>query len=133
MKTTSGNPRLPEPQFDRRLFLQLRDLVWQVPVPPIVAAYAVRVCGSSRPVDRRATPFAKDYVSWGAGPRGSQYLVLAAKARALLDGRTAPTIEDVQSVALPVLRHRIIVNHRAVGDNVKPDDVIEQLLKQVAA
>ena len=75
----------------------------------------------------------KDYVSWGAGPRGSQNLVLAAKARALLDGRTAPTIEDVQSVALPVLRHRIIVNHRAVGDNVKPDDVINQLLKQVAA
>ncbi|MBI3468977.1 MAG: AAA family ATPase, partial [Planctomycetes bacterium] len=68
-----------------------------------------------------------------AGPRGSQNLILAAKARALLDGRTAPTIEDVRGVALSVLRHRIIVNHRAVGDNVKPDDVIQQLLKQVAA
>ena len=133
MRTTSGVPRLPEPQFDRRLFLELRDLVWQVPVPPTVAAYAVRLCGASRPVDGRATAFAKDYVAWGAGPRGSQNLVLAAKARALLDGRTAPTIDDVQRVSFPVLRHRIIVNHRAVGDNVKPDDVIRHLLKQIAA
>lgn len=133
LKTTSGVPQLPAPVFDRQLFLELRDLVWLVPAPRIVAAYAVRLCGSSRPVDDRAAPFARDYVAWGAGPRGSQNLMLAAKARALLDGRAAPTIEDVRSVALPVLRHRVIINHRAVGDNVKPDDVIQKLLKNVAA
>jgi MoxR-like ATPase len=133
LKTTSGQSRLPEPQFDRGMFLDLRELVWSVPVPPVVAAYSVRLCGSSRPGDGRAGAYANEYVAWGAGPRGSQNLILAAKARALLDGRTATTIEDVRSVALPVLRHRILVNHRAVGDSVKPDDVIQHLLQQVAA
>src|SRR5262245_53087740 len=133
LKTTSGQARLPEPQFDRGMFLDLRELVWSVPVPPVVAAYSVRLCGSSRPGDGRAGAYAKEYVAWGAGPRGSQNLILAAKARALLDGRTAATVEDVRSVALSVLRHRILVNHRAVGDSVKPDDVIQHLLQQVAA
>ena len=78
-------------------------------------------CGSAAragPATSGPGAFVKDYVAWGAGPRGSQYLVLAAKARALLEGRTAPTIEDVRASAMPVLRHRIIANHRAVGDGV---------------
>jgi MoxR-like ATPase len=74
----------------------------------------------------------KDYVAWGAGPRGSQNLVLAAKARALLLGRTAPVVDDIRAVALPILRHRIIVNHRAVGDSVTSTHVVEHLLKEVA-
>jgi MoxR-like ATPase len=70
-------------------------------------------------------------VAWGAGPRGSQNLVLAAKAHALLDGRTAPTAADVAAVALPVLRHRIIPNHRAVGDHIGTPKIVQHLLERV--
>jgi MoxR-like ATPase len=132
MKTTAGVPRLPEPSLDGKEFLELRDLVLAVPVAKNVAAYAVRLCGASRPNEPRADRYVRDYVAWGAGPRGSQYLVLAAKARTLLLGRTAPTAEDVQAMALPILRHRIIVNHRAVGDSITSQDVVEHLLKEVA-
>jgi MoxR-like ATPase len=71
-------------------------------------------------------------VAWGAGPRGSQNLVLAAKARALLLGRTAPVVDDIRAVALPVLRHRIVVNHRAVGDSVTSSEIVAHLLKEIA-
>jgi MoxR-like ATPase len=130
MKTTGGSTPLPEPIFDRAMFLALRELVLSVPVPKNVAAYAVRLCGSSRPGDERATTYVKNYVAWGAGPRGSQNLVLAAKAHALLMGRTAPTTDDIKKIALPVLRHRILTNHRAIGDGVTSDDIILQLLKE---
>jgi MoxR-like ATPase len=131
MATSGAAPKLPEAVFDRAAFLELRDLVWAAPVPQTVAAYAVKVCGASRPSDPRAQQFTKDYVSWGAGPRGSQNLVRAAKAAALLDGRTAPTVEDIRAVALPVLRHRILPNHRAVGDAVTSDAIVERLLRDV--
>jgi MoxR-like ATPase len=130
MKTTGGSTPLPEPIFDRAMFLALRELVLSVPVPKNVAAYAVRLCGSSRPGDVRANTYAKNYVAWGAGPRGSQNLVLAAKAHSLLMGRTAPTTDDIKRIALPVLRHRILTNHRAIGDGVTSDDIILQLLKE---
>src|SRR5688500_2337225 len=131
MTTSGAAPKLPEAVFDRSAFLELRDLVWAAPVPQTVAAYAVKVCGASRPGDPRAQQFTKDYVSWGAGPRGSQNLVRAAKAAALLDGRTAPTVDDIRGVALPVLRHRILPNHRAVGDGVTSDQIVERLLRDV--
>jgi len=131
LNTTGGMPDLPKSALRREEFLHLRDLVLAVPVAQNVATYAVSVCGASRPEDGRATDKVRDYVAWGAGPRGSQNLVLAAKARALLVGRTAPTIEDVRAVALPILRHRIIVNHRAVGDSVGSHNVVEHLLDEV--
>jgi MoxR-like ATPase len=133
LRTTGGQTKLPSPAFDRAAFLALRDLVWAVPVPRSVAAYAVRLCGASRPNATRKTGYVDDYVSWGAGPRGSQNLVLAAKAHALLSGRTAPTVEDVKAVAHPILRHRIIPSHRAVGDGVGTDDILNRLLHEVAA
>jgi MoxR-like ATPase len=133
LRTAGGTPRLPAAAFDRKAFLELRELVWAVPVPKGVAAYAVRLCGASRPGDPRADQFVRDYVAWGAGPRGSQNLVLAAKAHALLRGRTAPTVEDVRAVAQPVLRHRTIANHRAIGDGVGPGTVVAHLLKAVQA
>jgi len=105
-RTSGRTAPLPKPSLDRQAFLELRDLVWAVPVPQNVSVYAVRLCGASRPNDTRAIQYVKDYVEWGAGPRRSQNLTRAAKARALLDGRTAPTIEDVRAVALPILRHR---------------------------
>ncbi|AMV20528.1 AAA family ATPase [Planctomyces sp. SH-PL14] len=131
MKTTGGALPMPEPVFDRGTFMQLRDLVWSVPVPRNVAAYAVKLCGATRPDDPRGHSFAKSYVSWGAGPRGSQNLVMAVKAHALLNGRTAPTVEDVRRVTLPVLRHRVLVNHRAIGDGVTSEGVLMQLLKDI--
>ncbi|MGA2499944.1 MAG: MoxR family ATPase [Tepidisphaeraceae bacterium] len=133
LKTAGATPPLPAAAFDRATFIELRDLVWAVPVPQSVAAYAVKVCGASRPGDMRAPAFIKEYVQWGAGPRGSQNLVRAAKARALLEGRTAPTLEDVARVAPPILRHRLIVNHRAVGDGVTADQVVRRLIQEVHA
>ena len=132
MRTTGGAVELPAAAFDREMFLELRDVAMSVPVPKNVAAYTVRFCGASRPSDPQASQFIKDYVAFGAGPRGSQNLVLAAKARALLLGRTAPTIEDVRTVAPPILRHRIISNHRAVGDGLSSDDIVDRLLKDVS-
>ena len=101
MRTSGQQPKMPEPAFDRSAFLELRDLVWAAPVAQSVAAYAVKLCGSSRPGDNRAGTFINDYVGWGAGPRGSQNLVRAAKARALLEGRTTPTIDDVRAWRCP--------------------------------
>ncbi len=132
MRTTSGPSRLPGAAMSRAEYLVLRDLVLAVPVAPNVASWAVRLCRASRPEDPRSGSFVKDYVAWGAGPRGSQNLVLAAKARALLVGRTAPVADDIAAAAMPVLRHRIIVNHRAVGDAITSTQIIERLLKDVA-
>jgi MoxR-like ATPase len=131
LATSGAAPGMPQPLFDRKTFLELRELVWSVPIPSTVAAYAVKLCGASRPSDPRASQYVKDYVAWGAGPRGSQNLVRAAKAKALLEGRTAPTIVDVQSLAPPVLRHRILPNHRAIGDGISADQIIQHLLTDV--
>jgi len=73
--------------------------------------------------------FVRDYVTWGAGPRASQYLVLAAKARAVLHGRAYASTDDIRAVAAPVLRHRIITNFNAEADGVKPDDIVRRLLE----
>jgi MoxR-like ATPase len=132
MKTTSGPATLPQPALDRAAFLQLRDLVWAVPVADHVAEYAVRLCSASRPGLNGNDKYIHDYIAFGAGPRGSQNLVLASKARALLMGRTAPTVDDVQAVAVPVLRHRMIVNHRAIGDEVNAEAVVQHLVERVS-
>jgi MoxR-like ATPase len=131
LSTSGAEPSLPKASFDRETFIRLRDLVWSVPVPQVVAAYAVKLCGASRPGDSRASQYIKDYVAWGAGPRGSQNLVRAAKAIALLDGRATPTINDIQSVAKPVLRHRVLPNHRAIGDGVGAEQIIAHLLEKI--
>jgi MoxR-like ATPase len=130
MRTTSGTPKMPEAALTGDEFLELHELVLAVPAAQNVAAAAVRLSGMSRPDDPRATQFVRDYVSWGAGPRGSQNLVLAAKARALLLGRTTPTVDDLKALALPILRHRVIVNHRAIGDSITSEDVVTNLLEE---
>ena len=133
LRTTAGTPELPAASLEREEFLQLRNLVLAVPVADNVAAHAVGLCGASRPEDSCSSKFVRDYVAWGAGPRGSQNLVLASKARALLLGRSAPTADDVRASVLPILRHRIIVNHRAVGDSITSADIVDHLLKEVPA
>jgi MoxR-like ATPase len=88
-------------------------------------SYAVRLVRSTRPDDPEATAKVKQYVSWGAGPRASQYLVLGAKARAAMDGRSMPDIDDVRRVAPAVLRHRLVVNFQAEADGIPPESLIE--------
>ena len=130
MKTTSSPSELPRAALTKEEFLQLRDLVFAVPVAENVVSAAVRICTSSRPDGPKTSQYVQDYVAWGAGPRGSQNLVMAAKARALLLGRTAPIQEDICAVAPAVLRHRIIVNHRAVGDAISSADVVKHLIER---
>jgi MoxR-like ATPase len=129
LKTTSEPLAMPESRLSREAFLELRKIVRAVPVPDSVVDYAVRICGGSRPGTPAALREVDSYVAFGAGPRGSQNLVLAAKARALLEGRTAPIVADVQAVAEPVLRHRILLNHRAIGDDFKVETLIKMLAR----
>ncbi len=113
--------------------LELRDLIWSVPVPRSVAAYAVKLCGSSRPGDDRAGPFVKEYVAWGAGPRGSQYLVLAAKARALLEGRTVPTVDDVRARPFRCCGIGSSPTTAPSAMVSAPEAIVDHLLREVAA
>lgn len=131
--TTSGARSFSDATLKREDFLRLRELVLAVPLPANVRDYAVGLCNASRPSSERATKMVREYVGWGAGPRGSQNLVLAAKATALLAGRTVPTIEDLNTVAVPILRHRLIVNHRAVGDSITAEQIIDDLFTEVTA
>jgi MoxR-like ATPase len=110
--------------------LELQKLVRRVPVTDHVVRYAVRLARATRGRDA-APEFVKQWVSWGAGPRASQYLVLGAKTRAVLHGRYAPGIEDVKAVAPAVLRHRIVTNFTAEAEGVKPDRIVADLLQTI--
>ena len=112
---------------------QLQDLVLRVPVADHVIRHAVDLVRLTRPKDPAAPDFVKELVSWGAGPRASQYLILAAKARAILDGRMAASVEDVRALAKPVLVHRVIRNFRAESEDVTSEQIVERLLEKVRA
>ena len=130
VRATTAEPlQLPESRLTREDFLKLRSIVRQVPVPDSVVDYAVALCGSTRPQIGELEPPGAGLCGVWRGAAAAQNMVLAAKARALLEGRTAPIVEDVQRVAMPILRHRIILNHRAIGDNYTVDQLIESLLK----
>ncbi len=109
--------------------LRLQRLVRRVPAPPSLVSYAVRLARSTRPEDEDAPELMRRYVSWGAGPRASQYLVLGAKARAAMAGRGVPNFEDVRAVAPAVLRHRVVTNFQAEADGRGPEDVVEELIR----
>jgi MoxR-like ATPase len=113
--------------------LGLQKLIRRVPVTDHVVRYAVTLARATRPTaaGAPAPEFVKQWVSWGAGPRASQFLVLGAKTRAVLHGRFAPGIEDVQAVAHAVLRHRVVTNFTAEAEGVKPDRIVDELLKSV--
>ncbi len=111
--------------------LELQEIVRKVPVADHVARYAVRLARSTRQGQDDVPEFIRDYVSWGAGPRASQYLVLAAKARSVLYGRYYVSTEDIRAVAGPVLRHRIVTNFNAEAEGLKPDDIVARLIKHV--
>lgn len=108
---------------------RFQTLIRQVPVADNVIEYAVRLVGKTRPAGDLAPEYVKDYLSYGAGPRASQYLILGAKASAALEGRLTPVIEDVNRIAVSVLRHRIVTNFNAEADGVSGVDVINRMLE----
>ncbi len=110
--------------------INFQDLVRRVPVAENVIQYAVKVVALTRPTNGASPKFIKDWINWGAGPRASQYLVLAAKTRAVMQGRFTPNIDDIRDSMLPVLRHRIITNFSAEADGIKSIDVIEKILSE---
>jgi MoxR-like ATPase len=139
------------PKIDRMLsatdILEMQDIVRKVPVAPYVIRYAMKFTRLTRKGSRVRSPargqaaasagktqtadvpdFVRDYVTWGAGPRATQFLILAAKARAVLHGRYYVSCEDVRAVASPVLRHRIITNFNAEAEGIKPDDIVRKLI-----
>jgi len=112
--------------------LDLQDLVRRVPVADSIIAYAVKLARATRPSGGNGAPeYIKNWVSWGAGPRASQYLVLGAKTRAILHGRPTPSIEDIREVARPVMRHRIVTSFSAEAEGVSTLDIVDRLLKDV--
>ncbi|GIX05415.1 MAG: ATPase AAA [Planctomycetaceae bacterium] len=129
-QVTQPAPQAVEVVVTRDEWLHLQHLVRQVPVADDVLRYALQLSRSTRP-SGTAYEWIKKYVRWGAGPRASRYLVQGAQARALLQGRLAALKEDVRAVALPVLRHRLVLNFHAEADGLQPDDLIQRLVHEV--
>jgi MoxR-like ATPase len=148
--TTATHASLIERVLSATDILEMQDIVRKVPVAPYVIRYAMKFTrltrkgsrlakgaqqpepAAPRPKDQLEVPdFIRDNVTWGAGPRASQFLILAAKARAVLHGRYYVSCEDVRAVAAPVLRHRIITNFNAEAEGIKPDDIVHMLIKYI--
>ena len=111
--------------------VKLQQLVRKVPASDHVIDYALRLVRATRPKEGDVLPFVKEWLSWGAGPRAAQYLILGAKARAILNGRFAATCDDIRALAAPVLRHRLFTNFNADSEGVSPDDVVKKLIEAV--
>jgi len=110
--------------------INFQQLVRKVPVAENVIEFAVKVANMTRPSNGNSPQFIKDWITWGAGPRASQYMILAAKTKAIIEERYTPEIDDVKNAMLPVLRHRIITNFSAEAEGIKSLDVIERLSKE---
>ena len=116
------------PVIDKSQILAYQELVKKVPVADNVIEYAVRLVGKTRPKSDAAPELVKKYLDWGAGPRASQNLILAAKANALINGKLSPDIEDVQAIAKGILRHRILLNYKGEAEGITVEDIIEELM-----
>lgn len=114
--------------FSKEEIILFQDLVRKVPVADEVIDYAVSLVAKTRPLNPNAPKIIKDYISWGAGPRASQYLILGAKTNCILDGRFSPNLDDIKKVAQPVLRHRLITNFNAEADGVSVISIIDSLM-----
>jgi MoxR-like ATPase len=130
-QTTARCPDAIEPLFTGEDVLRFHELVRQVPIAESLVRYAVRLAAATRPNQLNSPKFVNEWVSWGAGTRASQCLVLGAKARSLLHGRTHVTAEDIRVLAAPVLRHRILVNYRAEAEGANVEDIIRRLVETV--
>lgn len=130
-RTTADVTATVTPTLSGQRILELQKIVRRVPVADHVVRYAMKLVRLTRSNKNDVPQFVRDYVSWGAGPRASQYLVLGAKARAVLNGRFHAGIEDIRAVALPVLRHRIVTNFNAEAEGIKPDAIIRRLIDTI--
>jgi MoxR-like ATPase len=126
-KTTSSYVPQVKHIFSREEIIKFQQLIKKVPVADDVIRYTVNQVGKTRPGNPDSPDFMKKYISWGAGPRASQYLILGAKTVAVLDGRYSPSIDDVKKVSKPVLRHRLIANFNAEADGINVLDLIDRL------
>ncbi|WMW78417.1 MoxR family ATPase [Flavobacterium sp. 20NA77.7] len=115
------------PLFTAEEIIEYQNLIRKIPVTDHVIEYAVSLVAKTRPTNPLATDFVKSYLDWGAGPRASQSLILAAKAHAAMNGKYSPDIEDVRAVAIGVLRHRIVKNYRADAEGITEETIIENL------
>jgi len=132
-RTTTDTNATISPVLDAEAIKQLQHLVRRIPVADHVLEYALRLVRATRVTEEGVPDFIKDYLSWGAGPRAAQYLILGGKARAVLHGRYHVSTDDVQAVAKPVLRHRIITNFNADAENITPDKLIDRLVTEIPA
>ena len=130
-QTTSDYLPVLEKVLDGNQIISFQELVRRVPAAPYVVEYAVSLARASRPRDESAPDFIRQFVEWGAGPRASQYLILGARARALLHGRYAASVQDVRALAEPVLRHRILVNFRGQAEGFDSITLIHRLLETI--
>ena len=129
--TTSVAKAEVQKVVDAAQLVALQQLVRRVPVADHCIGYAVELVRASRPGNSQAPDYVREMVNWGAGPRASQYLVLAAKARAILAGRHSVAVEDIRAVALPVMRHRIVVNFHAEAQDINAQGLVERLLADI--
>ncbi len=127
--TTGALSGVPRALLSATEIIAYQTAIRSMPLSDHVLEYAVKLARSTRPSDPSIKPQIKKWINWGAGPRASQYLVLAAKARAALDGRVTPAEEDVRAVALPVLTHRVLVSFAAEAEGVRPEDIIARILE----
>ena len=132
-QTTGGSDQDVATVLTQTEILQVQETVRRVPVADAVVAYAVRLVRATRVNKPEAPDFVKEWVRWGAGPRAAQFLILGAKAHALIQGRTYVSTDDVKAVAHPVLRHRVLTNFQAEAEGVTPDIVVDRLLETIPA
>jgi MoxR-like ATPase len=128
--TTSGYDAKLNKVVSAEEILVFQDLIRRVPVADNVIQFAVKVANMTRPVNGNSPEFIKQWITWGAGPRASQYMILAAKSRAVIQGRFTPNIDDVKAAMLPVLRHRIITNFSAEAEGISAIDIIKRLAEE---
>jgi MoxR-like ATPase len=130
MTTGSADPRISVVASGDEIE-RLHGLVRDVPAADNIVDFASRLVRATRPAGEEAPEFVRKWVRWGAGPRAGQALLLGAKARALLEGRTVVDFEDIRAVALPVLRHRVLVNFQAEADGIDADEIVRRLMTHV--
>ncbi|MBN1638718.1 MAG: MoxR family ATPase [Ignavibacteriales bacterium] len=130
IRTTTSNylPKLNKVISSEEI-IKFQDLVRRVPVADNVIQYAVKIVNATRPVNGESAAYIKEWVSWGAGPRAAQYLILASKTKAIFEGRFTPNIDDVNSFMVPVLRHRIIPSFNAEAENISSVDIIDKIVQ----
>ena len=130
-RTTGDHQVLLRPVVDTQQIIQFQQILRAAPVSEAVVNYGVRLVRASRPQDDQATDLAREYIKWGAGPRAAQFVVLGAKAHALIQDRVTPSFQDVQAAAKMVLRHRIITNFNAEADGVNTEDILNDLVGRI--